>query len=80
AEAERILQESFTATENGRRRKRTGAQFFVRRLWALALKGDLKAMKLWIDLVEKAGSFPLATTTAPRLPRTSPLSTRPTRR
>ena len=52
AEAERIHQEVFTVTHNGRKRKLSGAQFVARRLFALVQAGDLKAIKLWADMFQ----------------------------
>lgn len=55
SEAARLLQKSFTVVQNGRKGKITGAQLFTRRLWAKVQEGDLKAMKLWVELFGTQG-------------------------
>lgn len=55
SEAARLLGKSFAVVQNGRKTKVTGAQFFTLRLWAKVQEGDLKAMKLWVELFGTQG-------------------------
>jgi hypothetical protein len=58
-----IIRQKITVTENGRTRRIPVVEAMLRRLLNDALRGDEKALKLCLPLIERYGEFPDTTET-----------------